>query len=135
MIKFNLVLLAALISSSLYLVKTAHEARTVFAAVERAKVEQVKLAAEHKRLEAERQQQATTVRVERTARERLRMQASNPAVSHYVVDPQGAVGQGKPNGEREVTSGPGQRGPMPTNGTVPAKAEAPAVALGAGVRP
>ena len=41
---------------------------------------------EFKRLEAEREGQATSLRVERTARERLAMRAATPAVTVYVND-------------------------------------------------
>ena len=49
----------------------------------RAETEGQRLAGEHKRLEAERQLQATNLRVERTARERLKMSTATPAITMY----------------------------------------------------
>ena len=86
MTRVNLLLLAALLASCLYLVKTAYESRRLFHALDRARVEQSQLDTEFKRLDAERQAQATHLRVEKTAREKLRMRTATPAVTHYVVD-------------------------------------------------
>ena len=79
-------LLAALIGSSLYLVRTSYEARRLFAQLDRALVEQKTLDTEYKRLDAERQAQATHLRVEKTAREKLQMRTATPAVTQYVND-------------------------------------------------
>ncbi len=87
MTKLNLLLLLAVIASSLVLIKTAYDTRRLFAAIHKAEVEALRLAGEHTRLEAERQGQATNLRVERTARERLEMRTPTPAVTHRVVDP------------------------------------------------
>ena len=85
MTRVNLLLLAALLASCLYLVKTSYEARRVFHALDRARLEQAKLDTEFKRLEAERQAQATHLRVEKMAREKLRMRTATPAVTQYVA--------------------------------------------------
>jgi cell division protein FtsL len=82
----NLLLLAALLASCLYLVKTAYESRRLFHALDRARAEQGRLDTEFKRLDAERQAQATHLRVEKAAREKLRMRTATPAVTHYVTD-------------------------------------------------
>lgn len=83
MAKINVLLLAALIGSSLWLVKTAYEARRVFAEIHRAEQEGLRLEGERTRLEAERQTQATTQSVERSARQRLAMRTVTPAVTMY----------------------------------------------------
>ncbi|OGB03227.1 MAG: cell division protein FtsL [Burkholderiales bacterium RIFCSPHIGHO2_12_FULL_69_20] len=83
MTKLNVLLLLALIASALLLVKTAYDARLLFTNIHRAEVEAVRLDGEHKRLEADRQLQATNLRVERTARERLKMRTASPAVTMY----------------------------------------------------
>jgi cell division protein FtsL len=85
--RLNLLLLAVLIASCLALVHTAYESRRLYAALDRALGEQRQLEAEHQRLDAERRAQATPLRVERTAREKLQMRTATPAVTHYVVDP------------------------------------------------
>lgn len=82
----NLLLLALLLGSCLYLVKTSYESRRLFTALERARAEQTKLDTRFKRLDAEAQAQATHLRVEQVAREKLRMRSATPAVTHYVVD-------------------------------------------------
>ena len=83
MTKFNVILLAAVIASALLLVKTAYEARRLFSADHRAGMEAVRLDGEHKRLEAERELQATNQRVDRSARERLKMTTATPAITMY----------------------------------------------------
>ena len=82
----NLLLLAVLLASCLYLVKTAYESRRLFAALDRAKNEQSQLDTEFKRLDAEAKAQATNLRVEKVAREKLHMRTATPAVTQYVVD-------------------------------------------------
>ena len=85
--RLNLLLLAAVLGSSLLLVNSAYEARRVFAALDQAQKENRQLDAEFKRLDAERQAQATNLRVEKVAREKLRMRTATPAVTAYVLDP------------------------------------------------
>jgi cell division protein FtsL len=87
MTRLNLLLLALLIGSSLALVHTAYESRRLYAAIDRARGEERQLEVEYKRLDAERRAQATPLRVEKTAREKLRMRTATPAVTHYVADP------------------------------------------------
>ena len=86
MTKLNLLLVVALLASSLLAVKNAYEARRVFSELDRARQLQAQLDAEFKRLDAERQAQATHLRVEKVAREKLRMRTATPAVTQYVSD-------------------------------------------------
>jgi len=83
MTRINIVLLLLVIASALVLVKTAYDARHLFTEVHRAETEALRLDGDHKRLEADRQLQATNLRVERTARERLNMKTVTPAVTMY----------------------------------------------------
>ncbi len=92
MTRINLILLVALLASCLLLVKTAYESRRVFAALDRARQEERQLDAEFKRLDAERQAQATHLRVEKMAREKLGMRTATPAVTAYVRDTEAAGG-------------------------------------------
>jgi len=96
MSRVNILLLLALLASSLWLVRTSYEARRLFAELDRAKGVQQRLDAEHRRLDAERQTQATHLRVERIAREKLGMRTATPAVTEHVVDaaPAAAGGTG-----------------------------------------
>ncbi len=101
MTKLNLVLVLALIASSLLLVRTSYEARRLFAELDKAKNEQRRLDAEYKRLDAERQTQATHLRVERVARDKLAMRPATPAVTAYVSD-----GTGVPVAPAAATGAP-----------------------------
>jgi cell division protein FtsL len=86
MTRMNLLLGLALLLSSLYLVRTAYDARRLFAELDKAKNEAARLDIEYKRFEAEREAQATSLRVERTARDKLAMRTATPAVTVYVQD-------------------------------------------------
>jgi cell division protein FtsL len=86
MTRLSVLLLIALILSGLYLVKTSYESRRLFAELERAKTEEQQLAADAKRLDAERRTEATHLKVERTAREKLAMRLATPDVTVYVSD-------------------------------------------------
>ena len=90
MTKLNGLLLLALLVSALLLVRTAYESRRLFAALDRAKAEQQALVSDRQRLEAERQAQATPLRVERVARDKLGMRSANASVTLYLPDPAGA---------------------------------------------
>jgi cell division protein FtsL len=87
MVKFNLLLLVALLGSAMLLVRTSYEGRRLFAALDRAKGEQQQLDIEFKRLDAERQSQATHLRVEKVAREKLQMRTASAGITQYVTDP------------------------------------------------
>jgi cell division protein FtsL len=84
--RLSLLLLVALVLSGLYLVKTSYESRRLFAEIERAKAEEAQLAADAKRLDAERRTEATHLKVERAAREKLSMRMATPDVTLYVSD-------------------------------------------------
>jgi cell division protein FtsL len=85
MTRLNVLLLVALIISSIYLVRISYDARRLFAELDRAQGEERTLDSEHERLKTEKQSQATPLRVERTARERLAMRNATPAVTQYVT--------------------------------------------------
>ena len=86
MTKLNLLLVVALLASSLLAVKNAYEARRVFSELDRARQAKAQLDAEYKRLDAERQAQGTHLLVEKAAREKLKMRTASPAVTAYVED-------------------------------------------------
>jgi cell division protein FtsL len=85
MTRLNVLLLVALIISSIYLVRVSYDARRLFSELDRARSEERALDVEHERLKTEKQSQATPLRVERTARERLAMRNANPTVTAYVT--------------------------------------------------
>lgn len=86
MTRLNAVLLLVLVISGLYLVQTSHESRRLFAELDRLQVEQRRLEVDYQRLLTERQAEATNLRVERVAREKLHMRPATPAVTQYVTD-------------------------------------------------
>lgn len=85
MIRLNLVLLIAVLASSLYLVRVQYDSRRLYAEIERAQNEFRKLEIEHERLQVEKRAQATPARVERLAREQLHMRPATPAITQYVT--------------------------------------------------
>jgi cell division protein FtsL len=84
MTRLNVILLVALVLSSVYLVRVSYDSRRLFAQLDRAQSEARQLEIEHERLVAEKQSQATPLRVEKVARERLAMRNATPAVTQYV---------------------------------------------------
>ena len=76
--------LEALLASCVYLVSVSYDARRLYAELDAARNEEKALATEFERLQAERQAQATPLKVERLARDRLAMRNATPAVTQYV---------------------------------------------------
>jgi cell division protein FtsL len=97
MTRLNMLLLAALVASALGLVNVSYESRRLFVQLERERALAKQLNTEFERLDVERRAQATSLRVEKAAREQLRMRTATPAVTQYVVEvgaasaPQGAT--------------------------------------------
>jgi cell division protein FtsL len=87
MTRLNVLLLLVLIASSLYLVRVSYESRRLFAELDKAQGEEHSLDNDSERLKTELRTQATPLRVERTARERLAMRVATPAVTQYVTLP------------------------------------------------
>ena len=92
MTRLSLLLLAALVLSGLFLVKTSYEARHLFVEIDRARSEEEQLQADEKRIEAERRTEATHLRVEKVAREKLAMKLATPDVTIYVQDGRASEG-------------------------------------------
>lgn len=85
MTRLNLLLLAALLASSVFLVRVSYDARRLFAQLDKAQSEERQLESDFERLKAEKQSQATPSRVEEVARRQLGMRTATPAVTHYVT--------------------------------------------------
>ena len=92
MSRLNVLLLLVLLGSSVYLVRVSYEARRLFTELDRARNEERLLDSEHERLKAEKQAQATPLRVEKAARDKLAMRTATPAVTQYVTYARGASG-------------------------------------------
>jgi cell division protein FtsL len=84
--RLNFVLLLVVLVSGMVLVRSAYEARRLFTEVDRAQAEGRRLEADSQRLQAERHAQATNLRVEQVARERLKMRAISPNVIQSADD-------------------------------------------------
>lgn len=85
MTRLNLVLLVAVIASAMYLVHTQYESRRLFVEMERATAEARKIELDNERLEVQRRAQATPLRVEKLAKEKLGMRTTTPAITEYVT--------------------------------------------------
>ena len=92
MTRVNVVLLIMLLASGLYLVRVSYDARRLFAELDKAQGEERQLDTEFERLKAEKQSQATPLRVEKTAREKLGMRTASPAITQYVTYSKAASG-------------------------------------------
>ena len=82
--RLNFILLLAVLASGLWLVHSAYDVRRLFTAVDEAAAEGRRLESDRQRLEAERHAQATNLRVDKVARERLQMTTITPAVTKTV---------------------------------------------------
>ena len=91
MTRLNLVLLLAVLASALYLVSVQYESRRLFAEIDKALLEARKIETEREQLQVEKRAQATPLRVERLAKERLQMRAATPDIAHYVTEPAGGA--------------------------------------------
>lgn len=82
-------LLSATVASALYLVHTQYESRRLYVELEKAAAQARRLDAERETLQVEKRSQATPMRIEKLAKERLQMRTATPAITQYVT--QGAA--------------------------------------------
>jgi cell division protein FtsL len=87
MMRLNLVLLLAVVLSAMYLVQMQYQSRRLFVEVEKAQSQARKLEIDRERLELDKRSQATSLRVERIAKDKLQMRTATPAVTQYVKLP------------------------------------------------
>jgi cell division protein FtsL len=92
--RLNLLLLATLVVSALYLVHTSYEARRLFAELERQRSQAQKLDQEAERLQVERRDQAKHLRVEKEASVRLGMRPAAAGVTQFVREATAATAPG-----------------------------------------
>ena len=83
MTRLNLVLLLALITSALYLVNLQYESRRLFTDLDKATSEAHRLDVELDRLQVDKRAQATPLRVEKLAKDKLQMRTASPAITVY----------------------------------------------------
>jgi cell division protein FtsL len=91
MTRLNLVLLLAVLASALYLVRTQYESRRLYVELEKATAKNRMLEAENERLQVEKRAQATPLRVEKLAKDKLQMRTVTPAITQYVSHKDGTV--------------------------------------------
>ena len=84
MARLNLLLLIAVLGSALYLVHTQYLSRQLFTELHRIELEARRLELDRDRLQVEKRAQATPLRVEKLAKEQLKMRTTTPAITQYV---------------------------------------------------
>ena len=94
MTRLSVVLLLAVMASALYLVHTQYESRRLYVELEKALAQSRKLETDNERLQVEKRAQATPLRVEKLARDRLQMRTATPAITQYVTYADGAAPKG-----------------------------------------
>lgn len=85
MTRLSIVLLAAVVVSALYLVRVQYDSRRLFTELDRAVAESRRLETERSGLEVAKRAEATSLRVERLAKEKLAMRTVTPAITEYVT--------------------------------------------------
>lgn len=93
--RLNLALTLAVLATALYLVHVQYESRRLYVELEKAAAQTYKLEAAHESLQAQTRGQATPLRVERLAKDKLQMRSVTPAITQY-VSVNGAQAQAKP---------------------------------------
>jgi cell division protein FtsL len=94
MTRLSVVLLLAVMASALYLVHTQYESRRLYVELEKALAQSRKIEADNERLQVEKRAQATPLRVEKLARDRLQMRTATPAITQYVTYSDAAAPKG-----------------------------------------
>jgi len=84
MARLNIVLAILLLLSCFWLIRTSYESRHLFVELEKAQSQSHELQIDFERLQVDKRAQATPLRVEKLAREKLHMFNNSPAVTHYV---------------------------------------------------
>ena len=84
MARVNLFLLLAVLASALYLVRTQYESRRLYVELEKSASQSRKLETERERLQVEKRAEATPLKIEKLARDRLQMRSATPAITQYV---------------------------------------------------
>ncbi len=87
MTRLNVLILAMVMFTAFYLVRTQYESRRLYTEFDHARSEARKIELEKERLEVERRSQGTSLRVEKVAKEQLHMKSVTPAITQYVLNP------------------------------------------------
>jgi cell division protein FtsL len=84
MLRVNIVLAILLMGSCVWLIRSSNESRRLFSDLEKAQAQAHELQIDFERLQLDKRAQATPLRVEKLARDKLHMFNTSPAVTHYV---------------------------------------------------
>ena len=85
MLRLNILLTVILLASCIWLIRSSHESRRLVYEMEKSQAAARELQIEFERLQLDKRAQATPLRVEKLARDKLRMFGNTPAVTHYVA--------------------------------------------------
>ena len=85
MARLNFVLMLAVLASALYLVRTQYESRRLYTELEKVAAQSRKIETEKDRLQVEKRAEATPLKVEKLAVDRLKMRTTTPAITQYVT--------------------------------------------------
>ena len=91
MTRVNVLLLVGVLASALYLVHIQYESRRLFVELEKAASQMRKLEMESESFMAEKRAQATPLRVDKLAKDKLQMRPATPAITQYVTHREPAV--------------------------------------------
>ena len=94
MTRINIFLILAVMATALYVVRTQYEFRRLYVELEKAAAQMRKLDMDNDRLQVEKRAQATPLRVEKLAKERLQMRTTTPAITQYVAVSRASTGAG-----------------------------------------
>ena len=100
MTRLSIMLLAAVMVSALYVVRVQYDSRRLFTDLDRANAEAHRLEPERARREVEKRAEATSLRVEKLARDKLAMRSITPAITEYVTSSLALPAASAPQGER-----------------------------------
>jgi cell division protein FtsL len=103
MTRLNFILLLAVLASSLYLVSVQYESRHIFSELDKARQQARRIAADKERLQVQKREQATALRVQSLAKDQLQMRSATPAITYYV----------SPNTSADAASSHGQGAQQP----------------------
>ncbi len=89
--RLNLLLTVAVVASAMVLVHVQYESRRLYVELEKGAAQARKLEIAHESLQAEKRAQATPLRVEKIAKEKLQMRTATPAITQYVQAREGGT--------------------------------------------
>ncbi|VWX58213.1 Cell division protein FtsL [Burkholderiales bacterium 8X] len=126
MARLNLLLLMAVLASAIFLVHTQYQSRQLFTELYRVQSETRRLELEHDRLQVEKRAQSTPLRVEKLAKEQLKMRTTTPAITQYVKEDGTVIPAIAPTPPEKPVSGQAASGSRATNAQAGTAARPPA---------